>query len=243
MSRLVDMIGMRYGRLTVIERAESKINSRGEKQTSWLCQCDCGNLVVATRRALITGNTKSCGCLYREVVKTASKKVNKYVFGNDVVTGYTTNGDPFSVDNEDYPIIKDFCWRKNTDGYIVTTKNRTNLFLHRLLTAAGPGFVVDHINHDTTDNRRQNLRVVTQSQNMQNACFEGKNTSGIVGVNWDEKMKKWHARINVNKVTIELGYFEDFDDAAEARIIAEEKYFGEYSYTNSMALSKPIEVA
>ena len=243
MSRLVNMIGMRYGRLTVTQRAESKVNSHGEKQTSWLCQCDCGNQVVVTRRALITGNTKSCGCLYKEVVKTASKKMNQYIFGDGVVTGYTSKGDSFFVDIEDYPKIKDYCWRKNQDGYIVTTVDRANVFLHRLLTKAPPGFVVDHINHDTTDNRRQNLRVVTQSQNMQNACFEGTNISGMVGVNWDEKMKKWHARINVNKETIQLGYYEDFDDAVAARKIAEEKYFGEYSYTNSMAVSKLVEVA
>ena len=58
--------------------------------------------------------------------------------------------------------------------------------------------VVDHLNHDTTDNRRSNLRVVTQSQNMQNAVVSSRNTSKVVGVNWDKKARKWHSRIHVN---------------------------------------------
>ena len=108
---------------------------------------------------------------------------------------------------------------------------------------AEDGMVVDHINHDTADNRRTNLRVVTQSQNMQNAVVSTRNTSTVPGVNWDEKMHKWHARINFNKQTVELGYYSDFFDAVAARKAGEENYYGEHSYDNSMAASPVIGAA
>ncbi len=55
-------IGNKYGRLTVIERAEN--NTQGNAQ--WVCQCECGSLCVVLGRSLRSGNTKSCGCLQRE---------------------------------------------------------------------------------------------------------------------------------------------------------------------------------
>ena len=58
MGKYIDITGEKYGRLTVIEKAESK-----NGKTRWLCQCDCGNTVHVSSRSLVSGNTKSCGCL------------------------------------------------------------------------------------------------------------------------------------------------------------------------------------
>lgn len=60
-SRLKDLTGQRFGRLTVIKRAENKGN-----KTMWLCKCDCGNEVISEGSSLKNGDTKSCGCLRRE---------------------------------------------------------------------------------------------------------------------------------------------------------------------------------
>jgi len=59
-----DLTGHRFGRLTVIERAGSQ-----NKQPTWLCKCDCGNEVVVLSGNLRRGNTKSCGCLHREIIR------------------------------------------------------------------------------------------------------------------------------------------------------------------------------
>lgn len=59
--KLNSLVGKRYGRLLVIERAESKSG-----KTRWLCKCDCGNECVVHATALTTGNTRSCGCYKRE---------------------------------------------------------------------------------------------------------------------------------------------------------------------------------
>lgn len=62
MSKVNDITGSKYGRLTVLSRAEN--NERG--QTRWLCRCDCGNEVIVIGHSLISGNTMSCGCIHKE---------------------------------------------------------------------------------------------------------------------------------------------------------------------------------
>lgn len=69
MSKLKDLIGQRFGRLTVVERAENKIYGNKQKAT-WLCHCDCGNDVIVVGESLRTGATKSCGCLHKEGLHT-----------------------------------------------------------------------------------------------------------------------------------------------------------------------------
>jgi len=94
--------------------------------------------------------------------------------------------------------------------------------------------VVDHINHDTSDNRKENLRICTSAQNAKNKSTPKNNTSGITGVRWVEKRGKWHSYIRVNYKRINLGYYTDFEDAVAARKQAEDLYFGDYSCSNSL---------
>lgn len=94
---------------------------------------------------------------------------------------------------------------------------------------------VDHVNHDTTDNRKKNLRIATRSQNMMNRKIYSNNTSGTVGVKQYGTNNKWSADISVNGTRIYLGSFENYDDAVKSRKQAEEKYFGKWSYDNSVS--------
>ncbi|NLH92400.1 MAG: hypothetical protein GX481_08145 [Atopobium sp.] len=68
MSKKIDLIGQRFGRLTVLKEAK-KINGR----TAWLCKCDCGNFTTVQTSHLTSGATKSCGCLHRERASKANK--------------------------------------------------------------------------------------------------------------------------------------------------------------------------
>lgn len=63
MSKLIDLTGQKFGRLTVIERAE---NAK-QGQARWMCQCDCGTKTVVMGKLLRNGNTQSCGCLHKEI--------------------------------------------------------------------------------------------------------------------------------------------------------------------------------
>ena len=90
---------------------------------------------------------------------------------------------------------------------------------------------VDHIFHNTFDNRKEKLRVCTNQENCFNHVAHKNNYStGICGITRDEskKNKKYRARIYINKKGIHLGYFETLDEAIMARNEAEKKYFGEY---------------
>ena len=89
---------------------------------------------------------------------------------------------------------------------------------------------IDHINHIPYDNRRENLRIVSVPQNQMNSKISLNNTSGVKGVNFDKNNNKWRSRISVNGKRINLGQFLLFQDAVNARINAEKKYYGEYRY-------------
>lgn len=90
--------------------------------------------------------------------------------------------------------------------------------------------VVDHINGNTHDNRKENLRACTRQENSMNQGMRSDNTSGYKGVLWYHYngVDKWQASIQVNKKKISLGYYEKLEEAIEARKNAEERYFGEY---------------
>lgn len=87
---------------------------------------------------------------------------------------------------------------------------------------------IDHINGDKTDNRIKNLREATNAQNGKNLKLSAKNTSGICGVSFDRQTGKWRATIKVDGKQRCLGRWVVFDDAVNARRVAEETCFGEW---------------
>ena len=76
---------------------------------------------------------------------------------------------------------------------------------------------IDHINGDKSDNRIENLRVVTDLDNQKNQKKYSTNKSGVTGVHWHSASKKWRAAITVNRKQIIIGYFDCKEDAAIAR--------------------------
>lgn len=130
------------------------------------------------------------------------------------------------ISDEDYPRISKFTWRIN-GNYVrhdVAIKDKTKksgykveaILLHRLIIGAKKNEIVDHINRDTLDNSRENLRISTASQNSLNQKFEKNTVSGYTGVSWNPRDKRWQARIQVNKQRIQLGYFKLKKDAISA---------------------------
>lgn len=71
-SKIKDITGERFGRLTAVRVAELKQRNNGRHRVMWECKCDCGNTCVVVRDALISGDTLSCGCLHRERASTAN---------------------------------------------------------------------------------------------------------------------------------------------------------------------------
>lgn len=230
MGKFKDLTGQKFGRLTVIERVEDHVSPKGRKYVRWECKCDCGNDIIVFGSNLGRKHTMSCGCLNKEVAYEKMKKYNTYDLSNSYGIGYTVKGEKFYFDLEDYDRIKDYYWYKNDEGYVLSyTKNGT-LRMHKLFI---DGQYIDHINGNTSDNRKSNLRVATKSQNGMNRDLQLNNTSGVTGVYWHKQLGKWVAYITINREYIYLGSFNEFDGAVKVRKEAEDKYFGEFSYDNS----------
>ena len=134
-----------------------------------------------------------------------------------------------------------FIWNKRVSqamkaGYIAGTSYGRNINIaihglvyqaHRLawlyVTGEWPD-IIDHINHDSKDNRWVNLRSVTHQENMMNTSIRKDNSSGVTGVYWNKKSNKWRAVIQHEKKKIYLGEFNDKDMAIKHRRLAEKKY-------------------
>lgn len=228
--RAENIIGNKYGMLTVLARAEDYKYGNNRIKTRWLCKCNYGNEVIVGKNALVSGDTISCGCIKKiNGYEKFLKENNNYDTSGEYGIGYDSSGNKFYFDLDKFNVIKDFYWFVNSKGYV---QNSNGKLLHNFLF---PDYlIVDHINHKKFDNRSSNLRNVTGSQNMMNRSKGTNNTSGYVGVVWHKKDHRWQAQIVVNQKNIYLGQYQDINDAIRARKKAEEKYFGEYSYDNSM---------
>lgn len=243
MGKVVDLTGQKFGRWTVLERAAN--DKYGNAM--WLCECSCDNKTtsVVSGHSLRLGLSRSCGCARAESCskaitkynKETKKKYNTYDLSGEYGIGYTSNGEEFYFDLEDYNLIKDYCWHITNDGYVASNDFNNNykiIKLHRLLFPNAK--VVDHINHNKSDCRKTNLRECTHSENNMNRSLHSNNTSGVTGVSWYKQISKWCATIKINGKQKHLGAYVNFEDAKRARLQAEEKYYKEFSYSNSIKI-------
>lgn len=153
---------------------------------------------------------------------------------NEYGIGYTRKGTEFYFDKEDYDLINPYCWSDH-QGYLRTCLNIINgkkqyIMMHQLI-AKEYGFhnEPDHINGKRFDNRKENLRDITHKNNSKNTKLYSNNTSGYKGVSFNKHNKKWFSYITSDNKRIFLGYFNNKEDAIEARRLAEEKYHKEYA--------------
>lgn len=223
------------------------IYPNGSHESKWWVICDCGESEKFMIRYghLTSGNTQSCGCLLAEArVENGKlkKKYNQYDLSGEYGIGWTSKGEEFWFDLEDYDLIKNYCWYYS-DGYLRTNvtigKNRQiHMSLHRLVMDFPKCKEVDHIQHASKDenkfdNRKSNLRIVNKSQNQMNKHKQINNTSGNVGVYWHDRDNVWEVYIGINNQQIYIGRYADKQEAIIARKVAEDVYFGEYSFENS----------
>lgn len=151
-----------------------------------------------------------------------------------------TQGKYAIVDEMDYEWLSQWKWNYHKFGYAIRTQHicitdnkqiKVGIRMHRLIMDAADGLDVDHINGDTIDNRRSNLRVCSRSENMMNQR-KTRGTSKYKGVYWNAERKKWMARLKIDKKTIFLGRFLSQEDAALAYNNAATQYFGEFARLN-----------
>lgn len=228
---VTDLIGKKFNHLLVIEEAPSYVSPKGVRQSRVKCLCDCGKEYVTYASMVRKGKKISCGCEWKKNAIKSTKKYNEYEVQEDYVIMYTSKGEMFLVDLEDFWKVREKCWCIDGRGYVVSNGIRLSRFV---MNCKDDKLFVDHRNHDTTNNMKYNLRIATEYQNQMNVNIHNDNTSGVSGVHWNKKKKRWMARISVNGKRIYLGCYSDKSEAVKARKEAEEKYYGEWSYDNSI---------
>lgn len=122
-----------------------------------------------------------------------------------------------------------------TDKYIWISVDCRSYAAHKLVFLYHYGYIpkeIDHINQIKTDNRIENLRPCTRSQNTGNVGLRSTNTSGYRGIWFAKHCGKWRASIKKKGKSTHLGYFNTREEAAEAYDTAAKDYFGEFAYIN-----------
>lgn len=205
----LELVGQRFGRLMVI--SESRQNKHGGWY--WNCNCDCGNATVVSVGHLRNGHTKSCGCLNQERITkhgmchTPEYKVWQAMMQRCRNPKYKTYA---YYGGRGIRVCKH--WFKFENFYKDMGKRPTkNLTLERINNEKG--YSLDNCVW---------ANWVSQSRNKR---LGKRNTSGYMGVFWDNGRKKWAARIMANYKDIYLGCFANFLDAVKARRNGEIKYW------------------
>lgn len=163
----------------------------------------------------------------------------KYHFSDDGATAYgeLPGGEVFIIDSDMLESVKNTNFYIGSKGpystgfYVIDCNGRA---LHDYLFEHRDGFEIDHVNLDTLDNRRCNIRYCTHQQNQMNQPLQKNNTSGVSGVSYYPARHKFRARIKVNQHEIHLGYYDTFDDAVMARNVGMLCMFGQYGRYNDV---------
>lgn len=156
-------------------------------------------------------------------------RTTKLIYDNgDTATIITAKGETILIDKDDIDKAMRYSWCISKTGYAVANIDGRVTKMHRYLFGLKKdGLVVDHINGNTLDNRRNNLRLCNPAEN-------GRNLKKKVSLSGETGVRKtangrWNARISLNGKGIHIGNYLTKEDALEARRTAEQKYFGEYA--------------
>jgi hypothetical protein len=149
-----------------------------------------------------------------------------------------TQGKVAVIDTADISLIREYKWsahhnfRRAHVWYAITQVRCQTVSMHRLILNAPSDLKVDHKDGDGLNNRRSNIRLVTDAQNCFNRTLRRDNQSGFKGVSFHARTGKWNTRIQRNGRQQSLGLFDSPEDAARAYDSAALELFGEFARPN-----------
>lgn len=137
------------------------------------------------------------------------------------------------VDSTDVPLISDYTWGVDiresghtyAQSFYKSPLGYKKIYMHRLLTKAPAGLLVDHINHNTLDNRKTNIRLVTTSENNQNLlrARSDNHSSSVLGVHRMKRDGSYQVKLRADGILHWVGVFKTKDEAELAAIKARAK--------------------
>ena len=153
----------------------------------------------------------------------------------------------FVVDLWDIELVKYHKWRFNSFGHVVTGSGAGNIrdLSHIILgipKELDSVTIVDYKDGDHTNNRRYNLRVCTQQDNLLNKNSMSTNTTGIIGVSYDKARNVYAPEIRYRNKRLHLGRYKSIEEAAYVRFVAEQLLFKEFANEYNVEKKKSIAV-
>lgn len=149
-----------------------------------------------------------------------------------------TKGYEAVIDAVDVHLVDGFNWSAITPrpGGVYARRNnltacgkRTAVYMHREILGHPAGFDVDHIDGNGLNNKRENLRIATVSQNAYNSLTPKNNTSGYKGATFHNRFGRWIAKISAEGKSHHLGYFDTPEEAHAAYCEASKRLHGEFA--------------
>ena len=210
MGTLIDLTGKKFGRLTVIKRARNN----SFRDVLWLCSCSCGNETIVRGVELRKGDTRSCGCLHKDVVTIHGfYKHPLYDCWKGLMRRCYKETDRCYKDYGKRGISVCDEWH-DISTFIIDVES--------LLGSRPKGYTIDRINNDG-NYEHNNVRWATMSEQNINRRVPKNNTSTHRGIHFNRSTKKWQANIKHKGKRFYLGEFKDFTEAVKARKKAEEE--------------------
>jgi len=221
-----DLTGLVFGKLTVKSFSHSS-----DTHSYWFCQCSCGKKEIIKVTNLKSG--KYLMCKDCRIKNTKGKKENIF----EEKENYILINNKILIDKEDLYKIKKYnrYISINSNDYAYFRYLKTDIFIHRFVMNLpnryddNSNIISEHINGNTLDNRKNNLRICEKKLNPINCKIYENNTSGQKGVSYLKRLNKWQATINYNKKSHYLGVFENFEDAVNVRKKAEIKFYNGFN--------------
>ena len=213
--RKIDIVGNKFGKLLVLQKTNKKVSNGSY---IYKCKCDCGNDFEVSSTKLRSGHTKSCGCYRKEYLTKKQKKYNQIEVDGDVAKIYFFNSNRYAIiDAEDIEKVKEYCWIDKPKKYYPSALiNGKQLELHRLIKPNNDKrFVTDHINRNPLDNRKCNLRIVTQCVNCQNTDKPSTNTSGYKNISYISTRQVYVVSFTKNHKNYYVGSYKDLETAIQ----------------------------
>lgn len=212
-------IGKAVGNWQILAHAGRNQNRTQE----YYCRCGlCGNISIKTIGDVT--RARGNGCVKCE------PDYHFQVIG-DIAYGFLPDGTEFQIDKDMVKAVSGYHWHlEDSGGYIICgDRDYPNFKLHRfIMNIDDSSVIVDHINRDKTDCRRENLRVVTLQQNAMNKSLQKNSTTGYAGVVFLKDKNRYRSVIGLNDRRIYLLTSPSKVECAQAYNYAAELIFGDY---------------